>query len=176
MGVKKLRSNALNDRETVRWTVSTFLQRSEATAIKSLTFSAPIEAIVHLDGRFYFVLFSLFTSPISLRFARLLGRDTRYENSPPDCFQQRSTYSAPEKEFVLLDGLFFFCFWDSNQKWQSRRALPVADEVRRSLAKSSAGCERNVSRQTSTTRGSKPLRLLPHIKRAKKLHPLGCAP
>ena len=41
MGVKKLRSNALNDRETVRWTVSTFLQRSEATAIKSLTFSAP---------------------------------------------------------------------------------------------------------------------------------------
>ena len=36
MGAKKLRSNALSDRETVRWTVSTFLQRSEATAIKSL--------------------------------------------------------------------------------------------------------------------------------------------
>ncbi len=40
MGAKKLQSNTLSDRETVRWTVSTFLQRSEATAIKSLTFSA----------------------------------------------------------------------------------------------------------------------------------------
>ena len=36
MGAKKLRSNAQSDRETVQWTVSTFHQRSEATAIKSL--------------------------------------------------------------------------------------------------------------------------------------------
>ncbi|MEE1197639.1 MAG: hypothetical protein U0K54_00590 [Acutalibacteraceae bacterium] len=28
---------------------------------------------------------------------RLLGRDSRYENSPLDCFQQRSSFSVPIK-------------------------------------------------------------------------------
>ena len=58
-------------------------------------------------------------------------RSTIGRNSPVDCFVR---------------------------EWQSRRALPVAEEARRSLMPSSTGCERNVSRQTLTTNGNPILR------------------